>query len=336
MSSASKVSKASINLHDSNGSTDSKEHASKSRSKQKIDRKHLNDSDDISIDKLEILANKDKLKNDHDDHSARSRQSKHSSSHSRHQSRRKLKNREGNDNKETREDNNTVIKEKISLLFKLAKIYAKNGQSSNYTMDNTLKEIRLEYDRLNSEIQTDQGIKMYKKMLMGGVQMMEWANNTFDPIGLELNGWSESMEYQLEGEDYESVLHELYDKYKDTLAVMPELKLAFMVGLSGALFHGSMKIKKSNPEDAISKMFNNMMNKSSKKSFIPEQNESDDLPSKLNDPESLNIEHIFKQMEEQKLKQQQHQQHQQVNVVAPIDVVVPVAKKRGRPRKNAV
>lgn len=309
---------------DSRKSDSRKSH--KSEKRIKIDRE---ESDDISLSKLEILANKDKLNDDSKSKSS-VKSAKSSESHHRHKSHHRShhKSRRHDDDKENRSD---VKKEKMALLYKLSKIYAKNGINGQvYTMDNTLEDIKTEYDRLNGELKEEQGVAMCKKSLLFGISILEFANNTFDPIGLELEGWSEAMSYSLENQEYDSVLTDLYEKYKDSVSASPEIRLILMIGMSGAMFHASKKMNKVDPNQIIGNLFNNISkNTKASTKFNPHQ-ESDDVerPSKINDPDSIDIDKVLKQMQQN--KQQEHV------VKTPKEIVViPTKKGRGRPRKNA-
>ena len=71
-------------------------------------------------------------------------------------------------------------------------------------------------------------------------------NESYDPFGLKLKGWSEQME--LNKESYSSVFGELYDKYKSSGKKMePEIKLVLMITASAASFHASKKMAESLP-----------------------------------------------------------------------------------------
>jgi hypothetical protein len=61
---------------------------------------------------------------------------------------------------------------------------------------------------------------------------LEYVNGMAD-TGVQLEGWSNTV---LAGiDDYDSVFEDLYNKYKDRVAVSPEVKLVFMVGTSAAM-----------------------------------------------------------------------------------------------------
>ena len=60
-------------------------------------------------------------------------------------------------------------------------------------------------------------------------------NNKFDPFDLKLDGWSEGIHENID--DYNEVFGELFEKYKTSSKMPPEVKLIMMVGGSAAMVH---------------------------------------------------------------------------------------------------
>ena len=90
------------------------------------------------------------------------------------------------------------------------------------------------------------GVEMAKGFLVNAVQGLEFLNDSYDPFGLKLNGWSEQVE--LGKDSYTSVFEELYDKYKISgKKIQPEIKLILMMSASAASFHASKKMAESIP-----------------------------------------------------------------------------------------
>jgi len=72
---------------------------------------------------------------------------------------------------------------------------------------------------------------------------MEFLNTRYDPVGAKLDGWSESVNENIE--DYDEIFEELYDKYKDKSKVAPEVRLIMSLGLSAAMCHVTNTMFKS-------------------------------------------------------------------------------------------
>lgn len=77
--------------------------------------------------------------------------------------------------------------------------------------------------------------KLGAKILLTTITALEFLNNKFDPFDLKLDGWSESIHENID--DYGEVFGELYEKYRTSAKVPPEIKLIMMVGGSAAMVH---------------------------------------------------------------------------------------------------
>lgn len=151
-----------------------------------------------------------------------------------------------------------IINAKRELLYQFERLERKGMQlPKKFTMASNLDEMRLELDRLRRDRDVDQSVKFQRKVMMTVVTGMELLNNKFDPIGARLDGWSESINDNID--DYDEVFEELHDKYKGKAKMAPELKLLFMLGGSAFMFHmtntmfksympGMDEVLKKNPE----------------------------------------------------------------------------------------
>lgn len=129
-------------------------------------------------------------------------------------------------------------KQKSDLINKLNRLEAKGFQiSRKFTMDNSLDEIKSEFERLMDSRNLENSIKFQRQMMMGMVTGLEMMNQKFNPFDWQLDGWSESVHENLE--DYDEVFEELYDKYKGKGNMPPEARLLFMMVGSGFMFHMS-------------------------------------------------------------------------------------------------
>jgi hypothetical protein len=129
-------------------------------------------------------------------------------------------------------------KKKIDLINKLNRLETKGYTlSKHFSMDNTLEEIQLEYDRLVDAKNLEGSIRFQRQCLMGVVTGFEFLNGKFNPFDWQLEGWSESVHENVE--DYDEVFEELYDKYKGRGNMPPEAKLLMTLVGSGFMFHMS-------------------------------------------------------------------------------------------------
>ena len=129
-------------------------------------------------------------------------------------------------------------KEKADLINKLSRLESKGFTiSKRFTMDNSLEEIKMEFERLMDARNLEGSIKFQRQMMMGLVTGLELMNNKFNPFDWQLDGWSESVHENVD--DYDEVFEELYDKYKGKGNMPPEARLLFMMVGSGFMFHMS-------------------------------------------------------------------------------------------------
>ena len=146
-------------------------------------------------------------------------------------------------------------KDKIDYLNKLQRLEQKGFPvARKYTMDNSLDEIKTEYDRLVDARNLEGSLRFQRQALMGVVTGMEWMNNRFDPFDLNLDGWSESIHENVE--DFDEIFEELYDKYKDRGKMPPEARLLFSLAGSGFMVHVSntfMKQRMPSADDLLRK-----------------------------------------------------------------------------------
>ena len=148
---------------------------------------------------------------------------------------------------------------KVELLQKMNKIKRMGFVVPELSANDDYDTIKIEYDKIKKMKDSENSIKFSRKMLLAIVTAIEFLNNKFDPFDLELNGWSESVNENVD--DYDDIFEMLADKYKGTSNMAPELKLLLMLGGSGFMFHlsNSMFKKMQNPDSMLNGMMGNLM-----------------------------------------------------------------------------
>jgi hypothetical protein len=138
----------------------------------------------------------------------------------------------------------SIEDEKADLLNKLARLEKKGFKTSGkLNAYSEIEQIRTEYKRIMYQIESDQGIKFARRIMIACVTGIEFINKKYDPFDVQLDGWSENMMENID--DYDTVFEELHTKYKDKIAVAPEIKLMMMVGGSAMMFHLTKSMFKS-------------------------------------------------------------------------------------------
>lgn len=125
--------------------------------------------------------------------------------------------------------------EKSALLTKMRRLATKGVVGNSMNMTNSLDEIKAEYARLVDSAGLEKSIKFQRNLLVTCVTGMEFLNQKFNPVDVNLDGWSESVNENQE--DYDEIFEELYDKYKDRTKVAPEIRLLMTLGISASMTH---------------------------------------------------------------------------------------------------
>lgn len=132
---------------------------------------------------------------------------------------------------------------KMEGLTQLERMDRKGIGGTKMTVANSLDEINAEVARRKDSKNLEASIRFQRSMLTTVTNGLEFLNNRYDPLGVALDGWSESIHENIE--DYDEIFEELYDKYKDKSKVAPEVRLVMTLGLSAAMCHVTNTMFKS-------------------------------------------------------------------------------------------
>ena len=149
-----------------------------------------------------------------------------------------------------------IQQKKFDLLCKFERLRDKGVRlPKNFSMSSSWEEMDMEYRRLVEHRQLDNSVKTQKKMLLSFVSGAEMLNGKFDPFDLQLSGWSENVNESLNDGEYDQIFEDLFYKYKDTINMAPEMKLAGMIAMSGFWYHITQNMAKN----FMPSMMNNVM-----------------------------------------------------------------------------
>lgn len=137
-----------------------------------------------------------------------------------------------------------IFNQKRELLYQFDRLEKKGFTlPRRFNMSSPLEEMKAEYERIVREKQVDASVRFQRKMLMAASTGIEFVNSRFDPFDIKLEGWSESINDNID--DYDDVFEELHEKYKGKSKMAPELKLLMMLGGSAFMFHMTNTMFKS-------------------------------------------------------------------------------------------
>lgn len=137
-----------------------------------------------------------------------------------------------------------LLREKFIYLKKLEALEAKGvSLSKRYSMENSLDEMKGEYEFIIGEKEKKNSVQFQAKVLTTLITGLEFLNSKFDPFDIKLDGWSEQIHENIE--DYDEIFAELHEKYKSKAKMAPEIKFLFQLAASGMMIHMTNTMFKS-------------------------------------------------------------------------------------------
>lgn len=130
------------------------------------------------------------------------------------------------------------VRKKQEYLTKLRRMENDGLRGQRMTMQNSLAEIKAEYDNLADSKNLEASIRFQRNALMTFVSGVEMVNDKFGnklPVKPRLKGWSESVHTNIG--DFDDIFEELYDLYKDKAKVHPLMRLVGTLGVSATMYH---------------------------------------------------------------------------------------------------
>jgi hypothetical protein len=131
-------------------------------------------------------------------------------------------------------------RKKNAMLKKLDEWYEK-GQlktGSNVTSESSYEDIEDEYEAAMEDKRKKDSVKLQQWWFMTFVNSLEYANTAFDPFGINLDGWGEQVNEDIDS--YDEIFGELHEKYKGG-KLAPELSLLLRLGFSAAMVNFTNK-----------------------------------------------------------------------------------------------
>ena len=127
------------------------------------------------------------------------------------------------------------VRRKKRFMLKKMEEWQDKGQLkgySNFNMDSAFDEIEDEYETAIEDKRRKDSVKLQGWWFTTLINSLEYANSAFDPFGINLDGWGESIGEDLDS--YDEIFGELYEKYKGG-KMAPELNLLLRIGFSAAV-----------------------------------------------------------------------------------------------------
>ena len=131
-------------------------------------------------------------------------------------------------------------RKKRLMIKKLEEWYEKGlvKNITHFNMDSQYEEVEDEYETALEDKRKKDSIKLQGWWFMTFVNSVEYANAAFDPFGINLDGWGEQVNEDIDS--YEEIFSELHEKYKGG-KMAPELSLLLRLGFSAAVVNFTNK-----------------------------------------------------------------------------------------------
>jgi hypothetical protein len=131
-------------------------------------------------------------------------------------------------------------RKKRAMLKNLEQWYEKGVLKgmSRLTMDSSYEEIEDEYEGALEDKRKRDSVKIQQNWLITMINTIEYGNSMFDPFGVSLDGWGESISEDIDS--YGEIFEQLHEKYKGG-KMSPELSLLLRLGFSASVVHFSNK-----------------------------------------------------------------------------------------------
>ena len=113
--------------------------------------------------------------------------------------------------------------------------------SKKFTLNDDPNEMEEEYKMHHERRNKNNQVRFYGRVLLNVICGIEFLNKKYNPFEFKLDDWSKQVASDMD--EYTEILEEIYEKYKDSGGKMaPEIKLLFMIIMSGVTFHLSQTL----------------------------------------------------------------------------------------------
>ena len=153
--------------------------------------------------------------------------------------------------KKTQEE---IYKEKRDILFKLKRLKKKGVNVPKFTVDSDIEIMKEELESIERELSMDSSVQFYSNGLTFLCSLIEFGNDKME-FGLNFKHLTAHIEDQKS--QFIPIFEELYEKYQDTPAMPPEIKLVATFGFCLFTYHLTNSQTQNN--SPMKSMFSNVM-----------------------------------------------------------------------------
>lgn len=143
---------------------------------------------------------------------------------------------------------------KMKIINELNEIVRKYKKklSQEYSINSSLEDLEFELKIQSDDVHKESLVEGCTVGIVKASKIIEAVNQYFDPFGIKLKGWSNSIEYTKD--NFKQPLGDLIEKYKDAIPRSPEFTLVAMFAMSAYTYHeGLVKAENSGAKGLIEK-----------------------------------------------------------------------------------
>ena len=107
-----------------------------------------------------------------------------------------------------------------------------NSSSFRLSLDSSYEDIEDEYNDALDEKRKKDAIKFQQSWFITGINTLEYANSALNPFDIDLTGWGDSINDDIDS--FDEIFGELYEKYKGG-KLAPEITLLLRLGFSASV-----------------------------------------------------------------------------------------------------
>ena len=125
----------------------------------------------------------------------------------------------------------------------LQKLKDKGVRIPHFTEESDLDEMKDFYEDTSKDLRRRAGVRTLRKAITTGSSIVEFVFGKWNPLNLELEGWSESINENIT--DFDDVFKEFAEKYfKDRSKLPVEIRLVGLILWSALSFHFTQQMAK--------------------------------------------------------------------------------------------
>jgi hypothetical protein len=163
----------------------------------------------------------------------------------------------------------SLKKAKLMAKFDRKNVHRKPGNKIEYNPAMTLEELEAIDERESYGKQSELNVKIMRRVLVFFCQFVEGASKKFPKLGLELEGWAESVYLTLE--TYDDILFDIHDEYCSGVKMNPIAQLFIQLTTNAIMYSMAKKLMSSSAMSHLATEFKRAAESAQQQQQQPQQ-----------------------------------------------------------------